>query len=281
VTQLLAYLGIGLTGVGGGATLWLVLRDPDSAPRGALARYIADLDVSARFLLLSRNGTQIARIQMVAFALAIAAAVTMNPVFLYIGVLSLIGPPLWLRRKVRKRREKLEEQVDGWLLMLANMLKATGALTDAIRATVPLTAAPMSEEVDLVAKEIKLGAPLNQALEAMGRRIRSPIISAAITSLLVGRRTGGDMPRLLEQSAASLREIARLEGVVRAKTAQSRMQLWVMAGIPPLIYWGLTTVDPHFFDPLVGLVGTIVYGVGFALWLGGLVLAWKILNVDV
>jgi tight adherence protein B len=281
-TAALGYLAIALVAGGLAATTWIVARDPDSGPRGYLARYTARLEAEVSFLMLERSADQILRLQFLAMVVGVSLAIfTGKSVFILLCLLVAVGPLLWLRRRTTQRRARIEEQLDGWLLMLANMLKATGSLGDALQATVSLTAKPIADEVDLVVKQVKFGTPLDQALRQMAERIGSPIVGASLTGLIVARNTGGDLPSLLERSASSLREIARVEGVVRSQTSQGKMQLMVMALFPVAIYCGLRMLDPHFFDPLTGLTGTVIYAAAILLWIGGVVLARKILDVDV
>lgn len=280
-TELLMWVAIALVSGGVGAVVFVLFTDPDSAPRGALARYLAALERDLSFVRARRNAVQVATVQALISGLLVTLGVLGEPRMFYLVVAVLALPFVLLRRQARKRRDRMVEQVDSWLVMLANMLRATGSLTDALASTVRLTSKPLAEEVDLVVKEIELGEQVDIALRRMVVRADRPIFSAAITGLLVGRQTGGDLPKLLEQSAAAIREIARLEGVVRSKTAQGKMQLLVMAVFPPAIYYGLRSLDPHFFDPLTGFIGVVVYGAAFLFWLGGLLLARKILAVDV
>jgi len=280
-TSMLVWLSIALISGGLGAITWLLFTDPDSAPRGALSRYLAVLDRDLTFTRAKRNAAQVATTQALLAGLLLVIAGLGQTRALYLVAVVLAGPYLLLRRRARKRRDRIVEQVDGWLVMLANMLRATGSLTDALKSTIRLTSKPLSEEVDLVVKEIELGEQVDVALRRMVARVQRPIFSAAVTGLLVGRQTGGELPKQLEQTAAAIREISRLEGVVRSKTAQGKMQLFVMALFPPAIYYGLLQMDAHFFDPLTGFIGVVVYAAAFLLWLGGILLARKILAVDV
>lgn len=277
ITSLFGWLAIALTCGGGAALVWLLLGKPDDA----LTRYIAAIARDLRFIRSKRSAARIVTSQAFLFTLLVAAGTLVDARLFYVAVVSLLLPPLALRWRVRKRRDRMVEQVDSWLVMLANMLRATGSLADALASTVRLTSAPLSEEVDLVVTEIDLGEQIDVALRNMIRRVDRSLFSAAITGLLVGRQTGGDLPVLLEHSAAAIREIARLEGVVRSKTAQGKMQLAVMVLFPPLLYYGLQSMDPHFFDPLTGFVGVVIYSIASVLWLGGILLARKILAVDV
>jgi hypothetical protein len=80
----------------------------------------------------------------------------------------------------------------------------------------------MRQEVDLALKEMKVGSTLDQALLHMAARVGSRQLDSALSSILIGRQVGGNLPRVLETTAGTLREMRRLEGVVRTKTAGAR-----------------------------------------------------------
>src|SRR4029078_11584582 len=79
---------------------------------------------------------------------------------------------------------------------------------------------PIRSEVDLALKEMKVGSTLDQALLHMASRVGSRQLHYALSSILIGRQVGGNLPKVLETTATTLREMKRLEGVVRTKTAQ-------------------------------------------------------------
>jgi tight adherence protein B len=119
--------------------------------------------------------------------------------------------------------------------------------------------APIKEELELTMKENQLGVPLDQALLNMARRVGSRAFSGALTTVLIGRQTGGDLPKILETSRATLREMARLEGVVRTKTAEGKAQAWVLGVIPPLLVALLNWMDPRVAPAaLHDLIGYII-----------------------
>lgn len=274
------YAGGLLFVLGSALALYLSIDSRDSALRKASDRYIASLDHEIRFLLLDTTGKHIAQWQLGFFLVCLIAAFWIGILILFLPFI-VIGPRWWLKRERRQRVERIEKQLDGWLLMLANMLKATGSLGDAIRATADLVHGPIGQEIDLVLKEVRLGAPLNQALAAMAARVNSRILSTNIATLVVGRSTGGELPALLEQSAASLREMSRLEGIVRTQTAQGKAQLLVLVGAPMILVGAFHAVDPGFFDPLLQtFIGMVVLVTAVCLWIGAIFWARKVLNVD-
>jgi tight adherence protein B len=274
-------LGIGLLmlAAGLGAAACLGDRGPG---RRLFRRYAAGLDRKARFLFLPTTGREMAIKQAVGIAVvALCAAVYPDPRWLYLGLIALLAPGLYLMLERRRRLKAMDAQIDGWLLMLANMLRSTGSLSEAVQSTCELVRVPLRQELDLVSKEIKLGRQLDDALREMADRVRLPNLSTVVTMVLVARTTGGELPSLLETTAGSLREMARLDGVLRSQTAQGKMQLAVLVLGPLALVWGLRRAEPHYFDALVdNPIGWFILGGAIALWIGSIVLARRILDVD-
>jgi len=274
------YAGGVLFVLGSAVALFLAIDSRDSSLRKATDHYIASLDHDIRFLLLDTTGKRVAQWQL-GFGLAFLIGAFWLGILILLLPFVAIGPRWWFKRARRQRVERIEKQLDGWLLMLSNMLKATGSLGDAIRATADLVHGPIGEEIDLVLKEVRLGASVDQALAAMAARVNSRVLSANVATLVVGRTTGGELPALLEQSAASLREMARLEGVVRTQTAQGKAQLLVLVGAPMVLVAAFHAVDPGFFNPLLQTaIGMVVLVTAVSLWVGAIFWARKVLNVD-
>ena len=267
--------------VGGTVTAGaLVLSDPKSAPRRFFERYAERLDRYASFLFLKVNGTTMATIQIGAIgALLLLAGLFQNLLYLLAAILLAILPVPLLEARRLKRVEALEKQLPSWLLLLANALKATPSIPEAIEATSRLTTAPMQQELDLLVKELRLGSSLAVGISAMSDRIRSRTISAALSTILVGQRTGGDVPHILDQAAAGLREMARLEAVMRTKTAEGKAQMVLIATMPFVLIGGMYAIYPEWLAPLVeDIIGHVMIGVAIVAWVLAVVLARIILK---
>jgi len=182
----------------------------------------------------------------------------------------------------RKRLQEIEKQLDGFLLALANALKAIPSVGAAFNSVVPILLSPIKDEVDLATKEMKVGSSLDQALLHMAARIGSRQVDSALSAVLIGRQVGGNLGRVLETTAASIREMARLDGVLKTKTAEGKMQLIVIAVMPFALVLGLSYSSPGFFDPLQKTVSGYMLTAGAAIcWITALVWARKILAVDI
>ncbi len=277
------YLSIALMAVGAGLFVYLAVSLPDSPLRSRWEAYVAYLNRYVRFLLLKTSGAEIAKYQAIALAVLLVLTVaTGNLMFLLLMVVGAVLPIAWLEGEKKKRIEKLEEQLDGWLLMLSNSLKATPAIGEAIRSTTNLVQPPMAEELDLLVKSNQLGTPVDKAVLDAAERMESQTIAGALATIVIARQTGGDLPTILETSAASLREMARLEGVIRTKTAEGKGQVLVLAILPFLMSGLLSWIDPTWLAPLTGnFIGYMILTIALTLWLVAIVWARNILKVDI
>lgn len=279
----IAFAAIALVALGGTTALMIVSLDPSSGVRRRLARYEASLDKEIGFLLYRTSGQKIARVQLGIIAAVLIAAFLLDDVFV-LALLPLVAftPLAVLQRRRDKRIAAIEMQLDGWLMVLSNALKAAPSLGEALSTSQTLSRPPMSEEVDLVLKEVRLGNPTDQALLHMAARCNSRTLWGAVATLLVSRQTGGDVSRILEDSADTLREMARLEGVVKTKTADGRAQAYVLGVLPVFLLAAIHFVDPHWLSALgSNALGYLITIAAATLWILGFLSARRILAVDV
>jgi len=196
---------------------------------------------------------------------------------LALAVLAGVAPPIMLVRTCRKRRERLEEQLEKTVFDLSDALKAAGGVGEALARVAEHSVAPMRDELFLVLREVRFGVSLESALEGMVNRSKSHGAAAVATALSIGRRTGGDLPRILEEMAATFREQKRLEGVLRTKTAEGRGQAWVLGIIPPALIAFLSVSNPTWLEPLWSdPFGWIILGTGAVMELLAVLLIRKL-----
>ena len=255
-------------------TCWAVLANDQSPVLRYWNRYCTSLERKLRLMFNWTPGRHIAAGQIVAVFLILLFHLVVGFEQWWVAILiALFGPSYYIERQRRKRVARIEEQLDGFLTALANALKATPSIANAFQSTQVLLPYPIRSEVDLACKEMRVGNTLDQALLNMGR-IGSRQVDSALSAILIGRQLGGDMPRILETTAETLREMARLEGVVQTKTAEGKAQAWVLALFPFGIVAILSWMQPGFFDPLRDrLIGWIMSVIAGILWLVSLL--WR------
>ncbi|MGZ3408241.1 MAG: type II secretion system F family protein [Polyangia bacterium] len=159
-------------------------------------------------------------------------------------------PVIWMERKKSKRRKALNDQLDATLQSMANTILVTQNLEDAFATIAQHFDPPISQEADIVVKQVRLGTPMDEALRDFAGRCHSRNVDAIVTALTVGRQTGGELPKVLETTAGVLRETMRVEGVMESKTSEGKAQVWVMGMLPFVFGGALQIIDPEWMQPL-------------------------------
>lgn len=282
-TTQLKWASLGVTSFALFVGTWLAAADQSGPVYRYAARYTASLERKLRPMFIFTPGRHIAWGQCGAAFVLVAAHVLLTIDFWWMGlVLIAMGPTLYIEYMRRERVLKLEEQLDNFILALANALKTTPSIGAAFNSVAAVISNPIQQEVDLAIKEMKVGSTLEQALLHMAARVGSRQLDSALSAILIGRQVGGNLPKVLETTATTLREMRRLEGVIRTKTAEAKMQLWVIALMPFGLLFGLNYIWPAYFAPLTAsITGYIISIVCTAFWVSSIVLARKVLNVDI
>ncbi len=282
-TIMLKYVSILLVGFAIGVFIYFVFGDHESKPRKEWLRYERWIDEQLRIAFIPGRGESIARAQLLLCALALAVSIHFEEIVLGAVAVGIVAfaPRFWIQKKSDERLVRLEAKLDNWLLMLSNALKATPSIGEALRSTSQLMTAPWSEELDIMVKEIDLGTPIDETLQGAANRLKSRSVAAALSTVIIARQTGGDLSKVLEESAATLRERFRLEGVLRAKTAEGRGQAFVLAAVPFFLMGMIHLLDPAWLAPLTAsATGYAIVGVAAGMWIAAVIIARQILAVD-
>ncbi len=280
---LMLWGGIALLVVALFVTAWALLADPQSILLRYWGRYLALLDRKLRMMFIWTPAKYIAYAQLAAAFLLLALHLLVDLPLWYVFVALVgVGPAWYIERMRQKRLLAIEEQLDGFLTALANALKSIPSIASAFQSVAPILRPPFKDEVELAIKEMRVGSTLEQALLNMAGRVGSRPLDSALSAIVIGRQIGGDLPQILETTAETLREMARLEGVVKTKTAEGKAQLWVLAVFPFLMIVALNAIKEGYFAPLSeSIAGYVIAFLAGSFWLASLVVARKVLSVDV
>lgn len=257
-----------------------LLRAPAEFP--LLRTYVASLSNSIKTLRLRSRGEEVVRGQVALSCLISGAGLALTPWLFLCVIPTLVLPGLWLRKQVARRVEHIENQLDPFLTALTNALRGNPALGSALASIAPLCPSPMKDELETLLKSFDLGTPLDEGLQDFARRVPSRALSTTVSILCIARRTGGNLTKTLETTAAALREMARLEGVVRTQTASGRTQATALSLLPIPLVGMLYVADNTFLDPLlVTFTGHLVILSSIAMWAVAVVAARWIVAVDI
>jgi tight adherence protein B len=82
--------------------------------------------------------------------------------------------------------------------------------------------------------------------------VGSEDLTLTVRAIEVARLTGGNLTDVFEKIAATIRERMRIEGRVRALTAQGRLQGIVVGAMPILLLMAMSLIDPRMMTAFFG-----------------------------
>lgn len=253
------------------------IEDPKGAIRRFSSGYVARIDVAQKSMFRQPSGAKIGWTQVaIIFVLFAIYGVVPQDFLFAIAFGVAIFPPISLWLDVKKRRARIDDQAHGFALALANALKATASIGDAMRGATDVTAAPLKQELQTALRQVGVGSTMEEALLALSARVQSTALDVVVSALLIGRQTGGDLPRILEGTASSLRDLKRLEALTDKVTRSAKQSLVVSASVTLGIAIMLPRMFPGFLDPLrTTIKGQVYAGQMIAVYLGALYLGYR------
>jgi tight adherence protein B len=98
--------------------------------------------------------------------------------------------------------------------------------------------------------EVRLGANLDDALEALGKRIGVLDFDWTILAIQIQREVGGNLAEILEIISETIREREKLQREIKALTAEGRMSGMVLGLLPVAMALLLFMRSPDYLRPL-------------------------------
>jgi tight adherence protein B len=195
---------------------------------------------------------------------------------------ALVAPLVIYRMALARRRAHLVQQLPDALALMAASLRAGASAQAALARVAHDSPAPLAQEVSRVLREQRLGTTLDDALDAMSRRLGLEEIALWVTAICLARGVGGNLAEIIERLAATLRAKAALEGKVDALTSQGRLQGLIVGLLPLGLGAVLFQMDPAAMRPLVSTpAGWAALAAVAVLELVGALLIRRIVRIDI
>lgn len=189
-------------------------------------------------------------------------------------------PYLHLAYKRLRRLRLFEEQLPEALDMIVNALRSGFTFELSLKMVAQELPDPLAYEFAIVFEEQHLGVPLSDALTALRERVPSDDLDLLIVTLVLHRRTGGNLAEVLEKTAATIRDRFRLKREIHTKTAHGRFSGFVLILMPIVMIGILLTMAPEYFLLLLrDKVGQYLLATAVAMQIIGIWVIKRIVNI--
>jgi tight adherence protein B len=185
---------------------------------------------------------------LVGFAALVGSA---NPAVAWAAlVIGAFLPYSYVSYRRQKRFEKIEELFPEAIDTLARAVRAGHAFTTALEMISNEVSEPLAGEFRQLFEEQKFGMPVRDALTNLTQRVPLVDIKFFVTAVMLQRETGGNIAEILGNLSTVIRERFKLQRQVRVHTAQGRLTMVLLMGMPPTVLTVLWMFSPDFVRPL-------------------------------
>jgi tight adherence protein B len=199
----------------------------------------------------------------------VAGSLPPNQAALFVMVGVVLGATLpysYASYRRTKRFQKFEELFPNAIDTLARAVRAGHAFTTALELIANEISEPIAGEFRKLFEEQKFGLPVRDALMNLAGRVPLVDVKFFVTAVMLQRETGGNLAEILDNLSYVIRERFKIMRQVRVYTAQGRLTMLLLMGLPPIIVVVMLTTNPMFIRPL------FADPIGHTLVVGGIVL---------
>lgn len=194
----------------------------------------------------------------------------------------IILPPLLVNTAHKKRLKKFDQQISDSLGIISNALRAGFSFMQTLELVSREMPNPIAKEFARAFREMNLGAPLEEALGNLTKRVASDDLDLVVTAVLIQRQVGGNLAEILDNISFTIRERVRIQGEIKTLTAQGKISGIIIGLIPPFLILILLLINPAYLKPLFqSSLGLALLAAGVASELLGLAIIKKIITIDI
>ena len=257
---------------------------------GVAGRLIDQVDGKGSFLqLLERSRLPVRPGEFALFVIAggvilgsVVTAVTTSTPF---GIAAALASPFiavaYLRRRVRSRTRKFEEQFPDALTLIASSLSAGHTFLRSIQMMCEEAAPPISEEFARVVSETRLGDPLVDALARMAVRLDVRDVDWVVQAIRIQQSVGGKLADLLHTLADFIRAREEIRREIDVLTAEGKISAYVLGALPIFLGMFIQISNPGYLDPMFEGWGIVWMGGALGSIAMGMTMIFRMIKVDI
>jgi tight adherence protein B len=205
------------------------------------------------------------------------------PQFAWLGIIvGALLPYSYASFRRTRRFQKFEELFPEAIDTLARAVRAGHAFTTALELISNEISEPISSEFRKLFEEQKFGLPVRDALLNLTERMPLVDVKFFVTAVMLQRETGGNLAEILDNLSYLIRERFKIMRQVRVYTAQGRLTMMLLMGLPPIIVVTMLLMNPTFIRPLFAdPIGHTLIVAGLTLQTVGYFVIRRIIRIQV
>lgn len=199
-----------------------------------------------------------------------------NPVgaIVFAFVLCMIFPIMAVRLQRTQRVNELVAQLPDALEMMARGLKVGHPLNASLASVANEMKDPIATEFGIVVDQVSFGDELTVAFNEFADRLNQEDVHYLATAIAIQHGTGGDLARILNTLAKVIRDRLTMRRKIKAISAEGRLSAAILSVVPVIIFIGLNVMAPGYYGDIADepMAGPLVFVVATLVALNAIIL---------
>ncbi len=189
-------------------------------------------------------------------------------------VICMIVPIMAVRLQRTQRVNDLVKQLPDALEMMARGLKVGHPLNASLAAVANEMPDPIATEFGIVVDQVSFGDDLTDAFNELSDRLNQEDVHYLATAIAIQHGTGGDLARILGVLAKVIRDRMTMRRKIKAVSSEGRMSAAILSVVPVIIFVGLNVMSPKYYGDIAEepLAGPLIFTVCFLVLLNAVIL---------
>jgi tight adherence protein B len=166
-------------------------------------------------------------------------------------LLTFWGTGIWVRHRIGKRLKVFNDQLEIALRLMTSGLRAGLGLRQAMIVVVSEMPDPIRLEFNRVLNQTSIGISIYDALDTFNQRMPSAEMLMLTRAIRIQSKTGGNLSKMLETLAETIKQRRRIDRKVLAMTSEARASSLVMSGLPIGLLLFIFAFQPTMRDDLL------------------------------
>lgn len=189
---------------------------------------------------------------------------------------------MFVQMKLRKRLDTFVQQLELALRLVASGVRIGLGLRQALTIVIEEMPNPARHEYMRVVGQTNIGVSVYDALDNLAKRMPSHETMMMSRAIRIQSQTGGDLSKILEHLAETIKDRRRIQRKIQAITAEGRASAGILVGLPPFLAGFISLTEPQMGHALMLTApGHVALFIVFILETCGVVMLMRMLKVDV
>ena len=148
------------------------------------------------------------------------------------AIATAVGQHIALEQKIAMQRRKFEVGLADFLTLIASGLRSGMSFAQAIDSAAQEGSGLVERQIRRALGEVRVGATIEAALGRVADRMESDDLRWTLAALQIQRDIGGNLSRILETAAMTIRVRAEVRREIRALSAEGRLSAYILLALP-------------------------------------------------